>query len=126
MKPARRTGLAALPLLMLATAGLPAAAEDAVRGKALYESRCAGCHSIEANRVGPKHAGVFGRKAGGVSDFDYSPALQRSKVIWNSQTLEKWLRDPEALIPGQAMGYSVAEQKDRLDLIAYLRKESGR
>jgi cytochrome c len=99
-------------------------AADAVRGKQLYESRCIGCHSIDANRVGPAHKGVFGRKAGSVKGYDYSDALKKAKVIWNEKTLDRWLTNPEQLIPGQKMGFSVADAKDRADLIDYLRSES--
>jgi cytochrome c len=96
-------------------------AQDASRGRELYEARCGACHSIEADRVGPRHAGVFGRRAGSVRGFDYSPALAASNVVWNAATLERWLADPEALIPGQRMNYRVAEARDRADLVAFLR-----
>ena len=43
------------------------AAGDAAHGQQIYESRCIACHSPDANRVGPMHRGVFGRKAGSVS-----------------------------------------------------------
>jgi len=101
-----------------------AIAADAARGRQLYESRCIGCHSVDANRVGPAHKGVFGRKAGSVKDYDYSDALKKTKVIWSEKTLERWLANPETLIPGQKMGFSVPEAQDRADLIDYLRSES--
>ncbi len=93
---------------------------DAARGKTLYESRCIGCHSVDASRVGPLHRGVVGRKAGSVKDYDYSPALKTSKVVWDVTLLQTWLTDPEAFIQGQRMGYSVDEAKDRVDLAEYL------
>ncbi len=95
---------------------------DAARGARLYESRCGGCHSVDANRIGPLHRGVFGRRAGSAAGFDYSPALRASRLNWNEQNLERWLADPERLIPGQAMGYRVEQPQDRADLIAYLRQ----
>jgi cytochrome c len=98
----------------------------AARGGALYESRCSGCHSLDANRVGPAHRGVFGRKSGAVKDYDYSPALRAAGVVWNAETLERWLADPERTIPGQRMNYAVPEPADRADLIAYLRQQSRR
>lgn len=100
-----------------------AEAADAARGRQLYESRCIGCHSIDANRVGPAHKGVFGRKAGSLKDYDYSDALKKSKVVWNEKTLDRWLASPESLIPGQKMGFSVAEPSDRADLVEYLRSQ---
>ena len=96
-------------------------AADAVRGKQLYESRCGACHSIDENRAGPAHKGVFGRKAGSAKGYDYSPALKKSKVIWNEKTLDRWLANPERLIPGQKMGFSVPDARDRADLIDYLK-----
>jgi cytochrome c len=97
------------------------AGPDAGRGELLYEQRCGACHGLDADRVGPHHRGVFGRPAGRVEGYDYSDALRSAKVIWSSETLDAWLANPEALIPGQRMGYSVPDAMDRADIIAYLR-----
>ena len=99
---------------------------DAQRGRELYESRCIACHSFDANRVGPLHRGVFGRRAGSVSDYDYSPALKKAGITWSERTLDAWLADPEKTVPGQKMGYRVEVPADRVDLIAYLRRESSK
>lgn len=121
-------GTQALRLLVVCAAhalGLPAhAAGDAVRGQDLYQSRCTGCHTLDQNRIGPAHQGVFGRRAGLAPGYDYSAALKKSKVIWNEKTLQAWLTNPEKLIPGQKMGYSVTDLQDRSDLIAYLQSAS--
>ncbi|MGE5640982.1 MAG: c-type cytochrome, partial [Clostridia bacterium] len=85
------SNLATTVLLAGAVVCGAARAADAARGKELYESRCIGCHSIDANRVGPAHKGVYGRKAGAVADYDYSPALKRSKIVWNAKSLDRWL-----------------------------------
>ncbi|MES2073834.1 MAG: c-type cytochrome [Pseudomonadota bacterium] len=98
---------------------------DASNGKLLYASRCIACHSIEVSLAGPAHRGVYGRKAGSVADFEYSPALKKSKLVWTEANLDKWLTNPEKLIPGQKMGYAVPDAKDRADLIAYLKTQSG-
>ena len=98
----------------------PASAADSVRGRELYESRCGACHSVDADRVGPRHAGVLGRGAGAVRAYDYSPALRASPIIWTATTLDRWLADPESLIPGQRMGYRVDDVRDRAELIEYL------
>lgn len=106
---------------MMAGLALPAhAGGDATRGKEAYAARCGGCHSIEEDRVGPRHAGVVGRKAGGVAGFAYSPALARSGITWDAASLERWLADPEALVPGQAMGYRLGDAQARADIVAYL------
>ena len=113
-----------LPWACAATLAAHAAflsAADAGRGQQLYESRCIGCHSIDDNRAGPAHKGVFGRKAGLAKGFDYSPAVKSSKLIWNERTLDRWLTNPEAAIPGNKMGFAVPDPIDRADLIEYLR-----
>jgi len=110
-----------LATLGAAAFALPAAAQgDAQRGAAVHAARCGGCHSVDADRVGPRHAGVFGRRAGAVEGYDYSPALKASTVIWDGSTLDRWLTEPESLIPGQRMGYSLGDPALRADVIAYL------
>lgn len=118
----------ALPLVMLAlAAAVPsAAAADAARGQELYESRCGGCHSLDANRVGPAHRGVYSRKAGTAPNFSYSTAVKNATVVWEEKTLDAWLTNPQALIPGQRMNFRVALPEDRADIIAYLRQQSGK
>ena len=112
-----RTGAA---LLSIAFAPVALAAGDGARGRKLYETRCTACHSIDADRVGPRHRGLIGRRAGSVAGFDYSPALRAATLVWNEPTLDRWLADTEATIPGQKMNYRVAAARDRADLIAYL------
>lgn len=107
-------------LAVLLPAAVVHAEGDAARGQRLYESRCIGCHSVDSNRVGPAHRGVFGRRAGALSNYDYSDAVKTSGLVWTAQNLDRWLSNPEALIPGQKMGYSVSDADDRADLIAYL------
>lgn len=112
--------------IFLLSAGASAnAAGDAARGKLLYETECGSCHSINQNRVGPAHKDVYGRKAGSVPDYDYSDAVKSSHIVWSDETLDQWLTDPEKLIPGQNMNFSVSSAQDRADIIAYLKKESG-
>jgi cytochrome c len=93
---------------------------NALKGKEIYDARCSACHSVDDNRVGPMHLGVFGRKAGGVKNYRYSDALNKSKVIWSRDTLTAWLTNPEMLIPGQRMGYAMDNAQDREDVVAYL------
>jgi cytochrome c len=97
---------------------------DAARGEAVYESACTPCHSIDQDRIGPRHRNVVGRRIASVAGFDYSPALQRVKGVWNRALLDKWLVDPQAVAPGTAMGFRVEDARDRADVIAYLLKVS--
>ncbi len=121
MKP---TGIA-LVLYLAATAAAFAAAPqergDAERGAALYDKRCTACHSIDTNRIGPSHRGVFGRAAGSVPGYDYSEALSESSTVWTVETLNRWLANPQALIPGQKMGFRLRKADERRDIIAYLK-----
>ncbi|MBC3919060.1 c-type cytochrome [Undibacterium sp. CY18W] len=108
-------------MLIMGADALAASAGDVQQGQALYEARCFGCHSVDANRIGPKHANLIGRKAGSISDFEYSPALRGAKIVWNEKTLDRWLQDPESYVPGQQMDVSVSKAEDRKNLIAYLK-----
>ena len=108
--------------LSCATTATARASGDALRGQMLYQAKCASCHSIEYNGVGPAHQGVFGRKAGSAAGYTYSAALQASSIVWSEKTLERWLQNPEKLIPGQKMGVSVPSAQERADLIAYLKQ----
>jgi cytochrome c len=93
---------------------------DAGRGKTVFEKRCTGCHAMEKEREGPPLAGVFGRKAGSVAGFDYSAGLKKSGLTWDETTLERWLTDPDMIVPDNKMGIGLAASRDRSDLIAYL------
>jgi cytochrome c len=90
----------------------------------LYEARCGGCHSLAQDRVGPRHTGLANRVAGTVKGFGYSQALLKAGAVdglrWNASTLERWLTDPERVVPGQAMGYSLANPQERKAIIEYL------
>ena len=103
------------------------AASDAGRGAEAFRA-CAGCHSLVAgeHRSGPSLAAVYGRRAGTAEGFQhYSDALHQSAVVWNEQTLDTWLRDPAAFIPGNAMAFrGLPDAHARSDLIAYLRAVS--
>jgi len=98
---------------------------DAVRGKLVFERRCTGCHALERDREGPRLKGVFGRTAATVSGYDYSPALKNSRIVWNEATLERWLADPDAMVPASNMDFHVANAQERRDIIEFLREHSG-
>jgi len=93
---------------------------DVKAGKALYNSFCIACHSVGNNGIGPAHRGVFGRKAGLAPGYDYSEAVRKSSILWTAENLNRWLTDPEKLIPGQNMNQNVPAAQDRANVIAYL------
>ncbi len=110
----------AVALVALAAAS-PAAAADPPGAK-LFE-QCAVCHSIGDGgaEVGPNLKGLFGRKAGASEGFPYSRAMQRSETTWSAETLDRFLADPQAAIPGNRMPFSgMASKDDRTALITYL------
>ena len=116
--------MAALSVLLLS--GAARADGDGARGEARFQD-CAACHKLEAgaNNVGPTLHGIFTRKAGEIADFRYSPAIKRSGIVWTPETLDKFITDPQALVPGNRMPYAgMAYASDRADLIAYLIKAS--
>jgi len=119
--------LIALAAISITTAAQSAAAGasasgDAAKGKVLYQA-CAACHSIEENDIGPKHRGVFGRRAGSIADYNYSAALKSSGITWNDTTLDRWLINPSALVPGTKMFFKIDDAQARADLIAYLKEQ---
>ncbi len=105
-----------------AVAGPGRIAGDATRGKTLYQA-CMGCHSLDEDDVGPRHRGVVGRTAGTVPGYAYSPALKNSHIVWDAETLDRWLTNPQALVPGAKMFFAMPAPQDRADVIAYLAEQ---
>jgi cytochrome c len=109
--------------IMIAVSGTTFASGDPIRGENIYRN-CMACHSADKNGIGPMHNGVFGSKAGSVANYDYSAALKSSGILWNSESLDKWLTNPQALVPATKMFYRVANPQDRADVIEFLRSKS--
>jgi cytochrome c len=95
---------------------------DAARGKVVFEKRCTGCHALDVDREGPRLSGVFGRKAGSIPGFDYSAGLKNSGITWDQASLEKWLSDPDLMVPDTKMDFHVPKAQERSDLIAYFKQ----
>jgi cytochrome c len=93
-------------------------------GKELFERRCGGCHALDRDKEGPRLRGVYGRAAGSVDSFQYSDALKNSKIIWDDESLEKWLAGPEQFVPGNDMAFHLEKADERRGIIAYLRQNS--
>jgi cytochrome c2 len=115
----------ATALLAVVLNAAPAPAADLDAGRKEF-AKCRICHTVAAgapSTVGPNLHGLFGRKAGSVGDFDYSPAMRASGIVWDDDTLAKYLRDPRADIPGGRMAFpGVGDEKALADLIAYLKQ----
>ena len=111
-------------LLGLALAAPLSAAEDP-EGKTLFRKTCGTCHSSEkgaAGRQGPNLFGVVGRAAGTKEGFAYSEAFLKGRagIVWDRTTLDRWLEDPQAVIPGAIMLYKQKDPAVRARVIAYL------
>ncbi len=134
----RTIGLAAFAAFRLLGAALlvlPPAVDawsaDVERGKALFHE-CKRCHQVgqgAKHRIGPELNDVFGRAAGWLADFRYSAAMKAAGtggLVWTEATLDAFLADPTALVPGSRMSFrGMAEAGDRADLLAWLRGFSG-
>jgi cytochrome c len=109
--------------LSLSAATLARADDDAANGADLFKHKCGSCHSIEVgkNRVGPSLAGVVGRKAASIETYSYSAAMRSSGLTWDPATLDSYLTNPRAKVPGTKMTFvGFPQAKDRAETIAYL------
>jgi cytochrome c len=99
-------------------------AADLAEGQRLYEGKCGGCHSLDMNRVGPRHRGVVGRKVGSLPDYAYSAAVKKLGGVWTPERIDKWLQGPQAMAPGAKMFFQVSDPAERKGIIAYLTANS--
>lgn len=116
-----------LGLLLFVAAALAQAAGDAKRGAQAF-AQCMACHSTQPGEhlTGPSLAHAWNHKAASAEGFQrYSDALKKSAIIWNEETLGKWLANPEAFVPGTTMTFpGLKNAAQRQDVIAYLRAVS--
>lgn len=112
-----------VPFVLLALDGAACAA-DAAAGKTYFTQVCTQCHTAEptdgGGEVGPTLFGLFGRVAAtGDEMFPYSKALKDSRLVWNAETLERFLADPVTAVPGTIMPMPIPAKQDRDNVIAY-------
>ncbi len=111
-------------LALAACLSIPAAhAQDAEAGKTVFKQVCSICHEVapNKNRIGPTLFGVAGRKTGTVEGYNYSDGNKGANLTWDAATLDRYLVNPRAAVPGTKMAYGgLKDDQKRKDLIAYL------
>ncbi len=112
------TAAAEITLLCFAAAGTP---QSSSQGLELFERRCSGCHAADRDKEGPRLGGVYGRLAGTVASFNYSEALKKSAIRWDADSLDKWLSDPEKMVPDAEMAFHLDKEEERRKIIDYLK-----
>jgi cytochrome c len=118
-------GVAAAGLLAAGMFAFPSiAADDVAAGKMLYGAKCTGCHSVDADRIGPRHRDVVGRKIASVPGFNYSPAIKKLGGAWTPARLDQWLSGTQKMAPGSKMYLKIDDPHQRRLLIAYLESVS--
>ncbi len=116
--------LTALALIVATTATSTARADegDAAAGKVVF-AKCAPCHSVKdgENKIGPSLYGVVGRPSHSIAGFNYSEPMKAYDVTWDAPTLDKYLVDPRAVVPGTRMIFiGLKKDEDRANVISYL------
>ena len=117
---------AAIVCLMVAASAGVADQTDLAAAESQFKKSCGTCHVAMADagpRQGPNLFGVVGRKAGEVAEFKYSEAFAKGSggIVWNESTLDRWLADPQSMIPGSVMLYKQADPDKRRLVIEYLK-----
>ncbi len=110
----------------LARAQLDLPAAGAADGATLFKRQCATCHSLAAGdppRQGPTLVGVYGRKAGSVEGFHYSPGFATADFVWDDPHLDAYLAQPQAVVPGAVMPYRQGKEAVRTAIIGYLKEQ---
>ena len=121
--PASQTGGQVAPA---PTAAIAPVVGDVATGKLVFR-KCQACHSLEPskNGLGPSLAGLIGKKASSVPNYNYSPAMKGSNLTWDVGTLDAYLSDPQKLVPGNKMPFpGLKTENERNAVIAFLASTS--
>lgn len=119
-----RSRLLLLAFGFAASVPLAQADDNPKHGAEVYRV-CSACHSLQPgiHLTGPSLADMWGKRAASTEGFvRYSKALESQDVTWDENTLNAWLADPKAMVPGNYMTFrGLRNDRDRGDLIAFLK-----
>ncbi|MDG1418187.1 MAG: cytochrome c family protein [Maricaulis sp.] len=101
---------------------------DLTNGRRQFR-RCQSCHTMnEGGRhtVGPNLFGLMGSAAASSEGYSYSSALTSANLTWDTATLDAWIANPRALVPGNRMSFvGLRDAEDRRDVIGYIAIETA-
>jgi cytochrome c len=119
-------GAASVLIVGLSVTAASAQSGDAARGQRVFNLQCKACHTLEkggASVTGPNLHGVFGRKAGTATGFEFSEAMKKSGIVWDDATIADYNRDPKGKVPDTKMVFNGVKNAGQLaDLVAYLKE----
>ena len=111
---------------VFATVALAQSPATAKQGRDLFEKRCTGCHALDNVKMGPPLRHVFSQRSGDDPKFPYSDALKKARITWDATNLDRWLSNPDAVVPDNDMSFRLNNAEERAAIIAYLKELSGK
>jgi cytochrome c len=123
----RNLHIAVTVAVLLASSQGVLAQDQAKEGEAIFKRTCAVCHTTEPgkNKIGPSLAGIVGSKSADVPGFAFSDAMKKAGLTWDEATLDKYLTDPKAVVPGTKMIFvGLKKPEERAAVIDYLKTQS--
>lgn len=117
-----------LVLTALLATGTAAHAAETGEEQLAFNSHCRTCHSTREgdHRQGPSLHNIFGAKAGSSGYENISDGLARASVTWDEETLDRFIANPDQVVPGNTMKpYSgIANKSERKKIVEFLKSEA--
>jgi len=110
-------------ILPLVFNSLVATNVNAAPGESSFKRYCSVCHSVDPgkNKIGPNLAGIVGRHAGSIENFNYSAAMKKLNVNWTVDNLDRFITKPREFVPGTMMAFpGIQDEETRKALVEYL------
>ncbi len=121
-------GIVALSVLTLLAPPAMATEAGKISGAQLFQARCTQCHLVTSGQstTGPSLQNLIGRKAGSLTNWEYTAALKASNITWTPEVLEQWLASPHAKVPETGMPVpGIKDATERAALVEYLKAPAG-